>query len=307
MVRLWVGAVALAGAFLGVLYVLLGQSRLPLTRRRYQAGPGRGPLTSLADAVTSLTGRILGEREGPIATALQLAGMKQRPQDFAVLVGSAMVGLFALGFVLRGALAGLALALLSPVGAWLILRIRTGRRRTAFAAQLDETLQMLAGGLRAGYSLPQAAATVATESADPTSEEFSRVINEARVGRPLVEALEDSSRRVKSDDFYWVIQAIAINREVGGNLAEVLDGVGDTIRERIHLKRQVSALAAEGKLSAIILCALPVVMLLMMSIVNPTYLSKFGESTLGILMLVVGGVMMFIGVLWMRSMVNLKF
>lgn len=306
-VRLWVGAASLIGAFAGLLYVLLSPGRLPLSRRRFGAEPDHGPLAGLADVVTAVARRGLGEREGPLADALVLAGVKQRPQDVAVLVGSAMVGLFAVGFVFQGPVAGAILACLSPLGAWAWLRIRTGRRRAAFSAQLDETLQMLAGGLRSGYSLPQAAATVATEAAEPTCEEFSRVINEARVGRPLVEALEDAARRVRSDDFFWVVQAIAINREVGGNLADVLDGVGETIRERIHLKRQVDALAAEGKLSAVILCLLPVVMLGLMSIVNPTYLFKFGESTLGIAMLVVGGVMMVIGVLWMRSMVNLKF
>jgi tight adherence protein B len=187
------------------------------------------------------------------------------------------------------------------------LLVRTQRRQRAFANQLEETLQMLAGSLRAGYSLPQAAATVATEAEAPTSEEFARVINEARVGRSLIEAFHDAAVRVRSDDFYWIVQAITINREVGGNLAEVLEGVGKTIRERVHLRRQVEALASEGKLSAIILIALPPAVILLLSVSQPEYLARFGESALGIALLVVAAVLLIVGALWLRALVRIKF
>ena len=115
----------------------------------------------------------------------------------------------------------------------------------------------MASSLRAGHSLLRAMDAVSQEADAPTSEEFARLVNETRVGRDLAEALDEIAERTASEDFAWVAQAIAIHREVGGNLAEVLDAVGHTIRERNAIRRQVKALSAEGKLSAIVLMSLP--------------------------------------------------
>lgn len=305
---LWAGGAALVFAAGVALYFLVAPSRaVPKARRRYRADEVPGALTRAADRATAAAGRILGEREGRVAEALARAGLRQRPRDVLVLTASAAVALFAVGLVTRGPVVGFVLAVLAPLGTWGILLVRTQRRQRAFANQLEETLQMLAGSLRAGYSLPQAAATVATEAEAPTSEEFARVINEARVGRSLIDAFQDAATRVRSDDFYWIVQAIAINREVGGNLAEVLEGVGRTIRERLHLRRQVEALASEGKLSAVILIALPPVVILMLSLVNPGYIAKFGETPVGIVMLVAAAVLLIVGALWLRVLVRIKF
>ncbi len=304
----WVGGAALAFAAAVALYFLVSPSHaVPKARRRYRPDQTSGVLTRAADQATATAGRLLGEREGRLAEALVRAGVKQRPRDVLVLTASAVLALFAVGLLTRGPLLALVLALTAPLGVWLVLVVRTQRRQRAFAEQLEETLGMLAGSLRAGYSLPQAAATVATEAEAPTSEEFARVINEARVGRSLIDAFHDAAVRVRSDDFFWIVQAIAINREVGGNLADVLDGVGRTIRERVHLRRQVDSLASEGKLSAIILIALPPVVILMLSVVNPGYIAKFGESPVGILLLVGAAVLLVVGALWLRVLVRIKF
>ena len=127
----------------------------------------------------------------------------------------------------------------------------------------------------------QALASVAREAEEPTSMEFARIMNETRVGRPLRSSLDETAARMESDDFTWVTQAIAINREAGGNLAEVLDGVGNTIRERNQIRRQVKALSAEGKLSAYVLMALPFGIAGFLAFANPKYLAKFTESLLG--------------------------
>jgi tight adherence protein B len=137
--------------------------------------------------------------------------------------------------------------------------------------------------------------------------EFSRVINETRVGRQLGHALEETARRTNSEDFVWVTQAIAINREVGGNLAEVLDGVGYTIRERNQIRRQVKALSAEGRLSAVVLMALPLGVLAFLSITNPAYIARFTESLAGYTMIAAGVFLLIIGGLWLRKVVSLKF
>ena len=180
-----------------------------------------------------------------------------RLQDFVLLVMAAALVAAAAGLLLVGPLLGLVLAVVVPLLVRLSLGLMAGRRRAAFADQLDDSLQLIASSLRAGHSLLQALASVAREAEEPTSVEFARVINETRVGRQVGLALDETAARMQSEDFTWATQAIAINREVGGNLAEVLDGVGNTIRERNQIRRQVKALSAEGKLSAYVLMALP--------------------------------------------------
>jgi tight adherence protein B len=188
-----------------------------------------------------------------------------------------------------------------------VLNVLAGRRRSAFADQLDDSLQLLASSLRAGHSLLQAIASVAREAEEPTKDEFARILNETRVGRELRIALDETAARMASDDFVWVTQAIAINREVGGNLAEVLDGVGHTIRERNQIRGQVKALSAEGKLSAYVLMALPIGVVLFLSMANPAYIGKLVESLAGYVMVGVCVVLMVVGALWLRKVVSFKF
>jgi tight adherence protein B len=219
-----------------------------------------------------------------------------------------------LGFVVGGLFLGVLVLVAVPCGSKLFLRFRAGRRQAAFADQLDDSLQLMAGSLRAGHSLLRAVDSVSQEAAAPTSEEFSRIVNETRVGRDLNDALDEVAERMGSDDFVWVAQAIAIHREVGGNLAEVLDAVGHTIRERNAIRRQVKALSAEGKLSAIVLMALPfgVTGFIGMSnpgylMSNPGYLAKFTESLIGYGMLGTAAVMLLVGALWLKKTVAIRF
>ncbi len=189
----------------------------------------------------------------------------------------------------------------------LFLKFMANRRRAKFEAQLADTLQMLAGGLRAGHSLLRAIDAVAQEAEAPTSEEFSRLVNESRLGRDLKDSMLDAARRLKSDDFDWTAQAIEIHREVGGNLAEVLDQVGETIRERSEIKGQVKSLSAEGKLSAYILIALPVGMFVYLSAANPAYMGILYTNLLGWVMVGVSVVLLALGSLWLSRVVKIKF
>jgi tight adherence protein B len=202
---------------------------------------------------------------------------------------------------------GLFFALLGPIGGKLVLSFKAGKRRRAFADQLDDTLQLLAGGLRAGHSLLRAIDAVSREAESPTAEEFARVVNETRLGRDLNEALDQTATRMGSEDFSWVAQAIGIHREVGGDLAEVLDEVGHTIRERNQIRRQVASLSAEGKMSAYVLLALPFVVLGILTLTSPSYVSKFVQSPLGFLLMGVAIVMLTIGALWLKKVVSFKF
>jgi tight adherence protein B len=239
--------------------------------------------------------------------ALEQAGITMRLQDVALLVIAGALVAGALGVVLVGPLVGLGLGLLVPILAKIAVSVLASRRQKAFADQLDDSLQLMASGLRAGHSLLQALNSVATEADEPTNVEFARVINETRVGREVGYALDETARRMKSDDFAWVTQAIAINREVGGNLAEVLDQVAHTIRERNQIRRQVRALSSEGRLSALVLMALPLGVLAFLSVTNPSYLSRFTEGLIGYGMIGATVLLMIIGALWLQKIVSFKF
>jgi tight adherence protein B len=308
---LGLGLVAVAAALLLFALVVLpaGPSRVPLSRLDPSAAPSSSALSGAGAAAGAAVEKALAKRgrleQG--AAALEQAGMTMRLPDFVLVVGLTTGAAGVLGFALGGVVLALVFAAATPLGAKLLLRFRAGRRQAAFADQLDDSLQLMAGSLRAGHSLLRAVDSVSQEAAAPTSEEFSRIVNETRVGRDLSDALDEVAVRMGSDDFVWVAQAIAIHREVGGNLAEVLDAVGHTIRERNAIRRQVKALSAEGKLSAIVLMALPFGVTAFISLTNPEYLSRFTESFMGYAMLAVAGLMLVVGGLWLKKTVAITF
>jgi tight adherence protein B len=300
---------AVTVAILVTVYLVLApRVRLPLERRRPVDVDRPGLLERGAATATTALDMVLRRRGGAVTTSLlEQSGLRVRVQDFAFLVVVGVLAGGALGLLLGGPVLGFFLAALVPVGARVALGMLASRRRAAFADQLEDSLQLMSGSLRAGHSLLQALDSVAREAEEPTSAEFSRVINETRVGRDLAGTLEETANRMQSQDFVWITQAIAINREVGGNLADVLDGVGATIRERNQVRRQVKALAAEGKLSAIVLMALPFVIAAFLGFTNPSYVGAFTESLMGYAMLFVSVVMLVIGGLWLRKVVSFRF
>ena len=307
----WGGLVACVLGLACLAYVVVAPrpQTLPLHRRRPDAPAAPGALTTATAATSSMIDSALRRRnrtESYVAR-LEQAGLHLRPQDFVLLVVAAALAAGAAGTVVGGPLLGLVLAALTPLGARVLLNVRTARRRKAFADQLDDSLQLLASSLRAGHSLLQALNSVSHEAEEPTSTEFARIINEIRVGRPVGQALDEAAARMESEDFVWVTQAIAINREVGGNLAEVLDGVGHTIRERGAIRRQVQALSAEGKLSALVLMLLPVGIVGFLSLSNPSYLLKLTHSLIGYGLIGLAVVLMVVGALWLRKVVSFRF
>jgi tight adherence protein B len=147
----------------------------------------------------------------------------------------------------------------------------------------------------------------ANEADAPTSEELTRIVNEVRIGMDAQLALEEAATRMDSEDFRWIGQAIQINREVGGDLAEVLEQVAGTIRERSEIKGQIRALSGEGKMSAYILMAMPIVVAIMISFINPGYTDVFFTEPVGIAMLIASLVMFAVGGFWMSRIVKIKF
>lgn len=300
MVAAAVLAVAVAAAVLAI--ALPGTPGVAMHRRRPEQPVDTGLFTGVSGAI----GQLLQQRESRF-TLLELSGVQLRPQD--LVVRSVVLGIVVtvLGAVFGGWLGALAAAVLTPLGVWGWLRLRLAARRKAFGAQLDDTVQLLAGSLRAGHSINSGFAFVAAEAEEPTATELGRVVNQTRMGRDVTAALAETHRRMENDDFGWIAQAIAINREVGGNLAEVLDGVGDTIRERGALRRQVQALSAEGRMSAIVLMLLPVVVIGLLSVTNPGYLAVLGTNVLGWAMIAAAVVLFVAGALWLRAATRIEF
>ncbi len=311
-----VGVIAGLLAILTVVFFVIAPPapRIPVERRRAPGDVQTSGLTRLTDrTVGAIDGAIERGGRAPFSAAqLEQSGIRMKPSAFLIMVIAAGLILAVFGLMLAfGTVWMLPLMILlasvAPAGAAVLLSVKAAKRRAKFGDQLDESLTLLAGGLRAGHSLLRAVDAASQETESPTSEELARVVNETRLGRDLGDALSNTASRMRSDDFEWVAQAIAINQEVGGNLSQVLDQVSHTIRQRNEIRRQVKALAAEGKLSAWILVLLPVVVFLFILLVRPSYLEIFFSNILGILALVVAAILLIVGSLWMMAVVRVKF
>lgn len=307
-----VGSVCVVLAISALGYALLAApvSRLPVSRRTFGAADAKTGLTFSSDHLVERVDEMLRRSSWtPFgAKELELAGLRITPGNLLVLVVSIAVTVLSLITLFLGSFVfGLFVALLVPVGTKVYLFILTDRRRRLFSKQLDDTVQMIASALRAGFSFPQALDAVARDADSPTAEEFARVINENRIGRDLVVALEQTAERMQSEDFRWIGEAVAIHRDTGGNLNEVLDRVGATMRERNQLREQVNSLAAEGKLSAIVLMLLPVGVGGFYAVVNPTYMAPLVGTSFGYVLLGVSAFLYVVGGLWIRAIVNVKF
>jgi tight adherence protein B len=244
----------------------------------------------------------------PIAQRLEAANVTLRPSEWVIVHGliAVLAGLLATlvsNFNILFAVGAFLVGLLAP---WLYLGIKADRRRAEFYQALPDAMQMLAGSLSAGYSLPQAIDNVAHEAGGTLGMEMNRALLESRLGLPLEDTLEAAAQRMQSKDFHWVVMAIRINRQVGGNLGEVLTNVGKTLRERERLRRQVKTLSAEGRLSAWILGILPFGIAFFVVLRNPGYLEPLYTTPIGWVMIGIGVLLYLMGVIWMRNLVNME-
>lgn len=276
-------------------------------RQAIDAKPESG---SIAQAAVTWTEGVLRSRgwEERLAERLDLAAIKLKPAEWTVLqvctaiVLSAVLTVIGIYFFISAPV-GL---VVGGLGTELFLRIRIGRRRRAFSDQLPDVLQLVAGSLQSGFSLAQALDSVVREDTQPAAGEFSRALAESRIGVELEVALDRVAERMASDDLKWVVMAIRIQREVGGNLAEVLLTTVGTMRERAQVRRHVRALSAEGRLSAYILLALPFVIGGFVVWTRPEYVRPLYTTGVGIVMLVGSGLLMAVGAFWMSRLIKVE-
>ena len=262
----------------------------------------------IPDSVTKFGTRFAESRgiSERLDAELEAAGVSVRSGEFVVAsaVGALVFGVLGAA-LLSSWLLAIVIAAIGGAFPTLLLRQALKRRSDQLREQLPDVLTIMASSLRAGHSFLQSLDTVAKEITQPAAAEFQRVVAEIRLGRPAEDALEALAERVGSPDFKWAVLAVNIQREVGGNLAEILDTVADTLRERAMLRRQIKVLTAEGRLSAWVLGALPFAIALYMYAVNPTSIGKLFDNTYGIIMIVVALVLLVAGILWMRKIVDI--
>lgn len=310
------GAVALALGFGGILVVALGGPNKSSADRRldaYFGGEGNSgkrksdTSADLKGSAVALTDKVVSaDLETRISQRLAGAGSALTASEWLLLHAGIAVGSALVGFVLSGpGLAVLGL-LLGTVVPWVYLRFRHSRRLNKFNAQLAETLGLMAGGLQAGLSLPQAIDSVVREGAEPMAGELRRALIEQRLGVDITDALEGVGQRMDSEDFDWIVMAIRIQREVGGNLAEILHTVSDTLREREFLRRQVKALSAEGRLSGYILTGLPPLIGLYMMMVNPDYIALLYTTLPGFVLLAIAAFLLGLGSFAMSKLAKVE-
>ena len=281
---------------------------IPLERRRPGTQEDKSTVARVSQTAVNAVENVIGDSGGPYnREVLFNAGVKMAPADFTVAVAIASILLAAFTALLTHPLLGLLTAAATPFLAKLVLLFLRDRRRAKFEEQLTDTIQMLIGGLRVGHSVLRSVEAAAQEADAPTSEELLRIVNETRIGKDSRLAFDDVSDRMDSEDFRWISQAIQINREVGGDLAEVLEQVAGTIRERGEIKGQIRSLSAEGKMSAYVLMAMPIGVAFILAFINPGYLNVFVEKPLGLVMLIGAIVMFTVGGFWMSRVVKIKF
>ena len=271
---------------------------------RRASGHDSGALKDSAVAMTDMV--VSADLETRILRRLAGAGSALTAAEWVLLHAAIAVGAAAVGFLMSGPALGALCFLLGVVLPWLYLKFKHSRRLSAFNAQLAETLGLMAGGLQAGLSLPQSVDSVVREGHEPMAGELRRALVEQRLGVDISDALEAVGERMDSEDFGWVVMAIRIQREVGGNLAEILHTVAGTLREREYLRRQVRALSAEGRLSGYILSALPPGLFVYMYFANNDYVRVLYTTPIGYVLLGAALLLLGIGGLFMSKLAKVE-
>lgn len=237
----------------------------------------------------------------------QQANLPVTGQEYMMLVGGSALFIFVLMAIATLQLSEPLLFAVGWVGfASLYVQFKANRRMKQFTNQLGDAIAMMSNAIKSGFTFQQAMDIVAKEIKGPISEEFVRALNEIQLGVTLEEALEGICQRVKDDDFEMVAMSVVIQRQVGGNLSQILDTVGETIRDRIKLKGEIKALTAEGVISGWAIALLPVVVAAICLAMNEEYFKPLRESGLGDILLIGCIVSEIIGGLVIRWIINVK-
>ena len=244
-----------------------------------------------------------------IARDLARADLKFRPAEYIAVIVITMVAFGAIGYIISSswifALVGFVLGAFVPRA---YVKSQQKGRLKKFDNQLSDMLNLMVNGLRAGFSTLQAMEAVSRELPAPINDEFHRVVQEMQLGIPMEDALEHLLRRINSEDLDLVITAINVQREVGGNLAEILDSISFTIRERVRIKGEIAALTAQGRATAWVISAMPIILTALLFLINREYIMQFFNPetrSCGIPLISLAGIMIVTGFIATQKIVDI--
>jgi tight adherence protein B len=267
------------------------------------------PLRDLIEAVSSALTPLLARSShtGKLADDLQKADLKLKSSEWVLAVAGVGIGL---GLLLAARFGTPVMLLVGPAASWLLsgvfLKFRQGRRTRAFNNQLGDTITLLSNALKAGYSFGQALSSVSRNASPPISEEFARATREIALGISVDDALNHMVQRNKSEDFDLLVTAVQIQRVVGGNLAEILDTIAYTIRERVRIQGEIRTLTAQARVSGIIITLLPFGLAGVLEVISPSYFGPMLSETLGHILLGIGIFSIAIGAAAIQKIVKIE-
>jgi tight adherence protein B len=246
-------------------------------------------------------------RTGKLAEELARADIKLKASEWAMIVAGAGV----VSGLLAWARFGTVIAfLVCPPAAYFIsgvvLKFMQGKRTRAFDRQLGDTIVLLSNALKAGYSFAQSISTVGKTAMPPIADEFNRATREMALGLSVDDALNHMVKRNASEDFDLMVTAVQIHRVVGGNLAEILDTIANTIRERVRIKGEIRTLTAQARASGWIITLLPIALAGILTVISPDYFKPMFSETLGRIMLLMGGFSMLVGFALIQKIVKIE-
>lgn len=301
---------------LGLLSIRSREDRVMTERLNYFAGGEQAQrqkqkltpkalLYNCIEAIAKALGRLQQGRR--IELLMQQADWPIRGTEFEaiLLLWGGLVGLITFLVTLKGAMFFVG-ALVGILMGFALLGLRIRRRRKKFTNQLGDMLTMVANALRAGFSFMQAFELIAREMDAPMGREVQLVVNEVNLGNTLESALDNMQRRVASPDFELVVTAVLIQRQVGGDLASILDTISETIAERVRMRREVMTLTAQGRMSGWVLAAVPFALSIVIYVVNPGYLKPLLESDIGHMFIIGAIILEVIGFIIIQRIVDIK-
>jgi len=254
------------------------------------------------------TSNLIESRSGSgLQMKLEKSGSQLRSGEWVLIVGAIAVVLSLIGLIRGGPFLIILILIIVPLVALALLNRKIQQRQEAFADQLPDFLQMLSSSLRSGQSLPQSIAAIAPDIAAPAGDELRRVVIENRIGRDLIDSFSDLAVRMDSPDFDWVVRAMDINYRTGGDLSVILRRLDSTIRARNQVAGAVRALTAEGRISGLVLTALPPGLMLTVQFLNPEFLEPMFNTGTGRLMLFIATCQLIVGSIWLSRMARFKF
>lgn len=326
------GVAALAILVIAVGIASSGNSGISDRLERYASGKvdgkaastGQGPISDLiaqSAALANLNRAVEGRDFGAtLSRDLARADLKLKPSEYLAIRAGTTIGIPLFLIILSPFVTAFGSPLVWLIGGLIGFMIpkfwlnrRKGGRLKSFNKQLPDTITLIANALRAGSSFLQAIELVVRESRPPISTEFGRVIREVNLGLPFDQALENMVRRVRSDDLELMATAISVQHQVGGNLAEILDSIAYTIRERVRIKGEIQTLTAQQRLSGYVVAGLPIALAGFLFVAAPGFMEPMFANPpavlglpAGVVILIVGGFMMFIGFMLIRKIVDIE-